>query len=109
MEQAEALYRQSGGAVRVLHEFVSQSRQSWSRARRVAAPAEYLQKAENPRFVVTSLTAEQWAAPERYEKFYCARGDLGTRIQEHRLLFSDRTRTACLRSPQLRLYFSSVA
>ena len=24
--------------------------------------AEYLEKGENPRFVVTSLTAEQWAA-----------------------------------------------
>jgi hypothetical protein len=62
MAKAEALYRQSGQAARVFHEFVYQTRESWSRARRVVAKAEYLEKGENPRFIVTSLDPEPWPA-----------------------------------------------
>ena len=40
-------------------DFRYRTRESWPRARRVVAKAEYLAKGENPRFVVTSLTAEQ--------------------------------------------------
>jgi hypothetical protein len=54
------------------------------------AKAEYLAKGENPRFVVTSLTAEQWSAPQLYEKFFCARGEMENRIQEQMCLFVDR-------------------
>jgi len=32
--------------------------------------------------VVTSLTAEQWAAQDLYEKAYCARGEMENRIKE---------------------------
>ena len=48
----------------------------------MVAKAEYLDKGENPRFVVTSLPAEQWAAQDLYEKFYCARGEMENRIKE---------------------------
>src|SRR5438128_9205048 len=58
MAKAEALYRQSGQAARVFHEFVYPTRESWSRARRVVAKAEYLEKGENPRFIVTSRDPE---------------------------------------------------
>ena len=109
MQQAEALYRQSGQAARVFHEFVYQTRESWSRARRVVAKAEYLEKGANPRFIVTSLAPELWPAQPLYEEHYCARGDMENRIKEQLMLFSDRTSTAYLRSNQLRLYFSSVA
>lgn len=109
MKQAEELHRQSGQAVRVFHEFVYQTRESWSRARRVVAKAEYLEKGENPRFIVTSLGQELWPAQPLYEEHYCARGDMENRIKEQLMLFSDRTSTAYLRSNQLRLYFSSVA
>ena len=109
MQQAEALYRQSGQASRVFHEFLYQTRESWSRARRVVATAEYLEKGENPRFIVTSLGPELWPAQPLYEEHYCARGDMENRIKEQLMLFSDRTSTAYLRSNQLRLYFSSVA
>jgi len=37
---------------------------------------------ENPRFVVTSLTVEQWVAQDIYEKFYCAMGEMETRIKD---------------------------
>jgi hypothetical protein len=40
MKQAEARYRQSGQAARVFHQFVYQTRESWSRSRRVVAKAE---------------------------------------------------------------------
>ncbi|HVH91439.1 MAG TPA: IS1380 family transposase, partial [Candidatus Acidoferrum sp.] len=109
MAKAEALYRQSGQAARVFHELVYQTRESWSRARRVVAKAEYLEKGENPRFIVTSLDPEPWPAQPLYEEHYCARGDMENRIKEQLMLFSDRTSTAYLRSNQLRLYFSSLA
>jgi hypothetical protein len=63
MEAAQALYRQSGEAARVFHEFFYQMRQSWSRARRVVAKAEYLEKGENPRFIVTSPGCASVASP----------------------------------------------
>ena len=109
MAKAEALYRQSGQAARVFHEFVYPTRESWSRARRVVAKAEYLEKGENPRFLVTSRDPEPWPAQPLYEEHYCARGDMENRIKEQLMLFSDRTSTAYLRSNQLRLYFSSLA
>jgi DDE family transposase len=70
-----------------------------------------LDKGANPRFVVTSLSAEQMAAQELYEKGYCARGDCPeNRIKEQQLdLFADRTSTGKMWSNQLRLYFSSIA
>ena len=65
---------------RVFAEFSYRTHKSWSCARRVVAKAEYLDKGENPRFVVTSLTAEQWPAQDLYEKNYCARGEMENRI-----------------------------
>jgi hypothetical protein len=109
MGHAKALYQQTGRAARWFTEFVYQTRKSWSRARRVVAKAEYLEKGENPRFVVTSLSREAWPAQALYEAQYCARGDMENRIKEQLMLFSDRTSTHYLRSNQLRLYFSSLA
>lgn len=109
VQQAQAQYRESGKAARVFHEFSYQTLESWSRSRRVVAKAEYLEKGENPRFIVTSLPAAAWPAAELYEKHYCARGDMENRIKEQLMLFADRTSTAYLRSNQLRLYFSSIS
>jgi hypothetical protein len=108
-KQAQAQYQETGRAARLFSEFVYQTRESWSRARRVVAKAEHLQKGENPRFVVTSLRGEQWPAQALYEERYCGRGDMENRIKEQLMLFSDRTSTHYLRSNQLRLYFSSIA
>jgi Transposase DDE domain group 1 len=109
MGAARAQYQQTGHAARLFKEFVYQTRESWSRARRVVAKAEHLEKGENPRFVVTSLSKEAWPAQALYEEHYCARGDMENRIKEQLMLFSDRTSTHYLRSNQLRLYFSSLA
>ncbi len=81
----------------------------WDRERRVAAKAEHIDGKENPRFVVTSLTSEQWAAQALYEKLYCARGDMENRIKEQFNLFADRVSTETMRGNQMRLYLSAMA
>lgn len=109
MEAAKKLFEQTGEASRVFKEFRYQTLQkTWSKERRVIGKAEYLEKGENPRFVVTSL--EEDGVDVIYEKRYCARGDMENRIKEQQLyLFSDRTSTQTLRANQLRLWLSSVA
>jgi hypothetical protein len=109
MHQARMLHHSTGQAARVFTEFSYQTRKSWSRSRRVVAKAEYLDKGENPRFIVTSMTAEQWAAQELYEDAYCARGEMENRIKEQMCLFADRLSTDQMQANQLRLYFSAMA
>jgi hypothetical protein len=109
MQQARVLHQTTGKAARVFTEFYYQTKKSWSCWRRVVAKAEYLDKGENPRFIVTSLSAEQWAAQQLYEKFYCARGEMENRIKEQMCLFADRLSTDEMKGNQLRLYFSALA
>ena len=82
MHEARLEHAATGKAARVFAEFNYQTRKSWARPRRVVAKAEYLDKGENPRFVVTSLGADEWAARELYERFYCQRGEMENRIKE---------------------------
>jgi DDE family transposase len=111
MAQAEKQYEQTKSPARVFREFFYATEKTWSRERRVIAKAEHLDKGSNPRFVVTSLSPEQMAAQELYEKEYCARGECPeNRIKEQQLdLFADRTSTGKMWSNQLRVYFSSIA
>ena len=109
LAQAAEQYQRTSQAARIFKEFSYQTRESWSRARRVVAKAEHLEKGANPRFVVTSLPSPEWAAQALYEELYCERGEMENRIKEQLMLFADRTSTAYLRSNQIRLYFSSMA
>jgi hypothetical protein len=110
LEQARALYEESNKASRVFKDFVYQTRRSWSRQRRVIGKAEHLTMGANPRFLVTSLSSQTWAAQALYEELYCARGEMENRIKEQQLcLFADRTSTHFEASNQVRLWFSSVA
>jgi len=110
LEQAQQQFAQTQQASRVFVDFTYQTRDSWSRARRVIGKAEYLSKGENPRFVVTRLDAETRPAAVLYERDYCGRGDMENRIKEQQLyLFADRTSGATMRANQLRLWFSSIA
>ena len=109
MHQARRIHHQSGKAARVFAQFSYRTHKSWSRTRRVVAKAEYLDKGENPRFVVTSLPAERWADQPLYEDLYCARGEMENRIKEQMFLFSDRLSTDEMKGNQLRLYFSALA
>jgi Transposase DDE domain group 1 len=111
MAQAAAQYEQTQAPARVFTEFLYATEKTWSRQRRVIAKAEHIAKGANPRFIVTSLSQEQMAGRELYEKVYCARGECPeNRIKEQQLdLFADRTSTGKMWSNQLRLYFSSIA
>src|SRR5688572_7451519 len=69
-----------------------------------------MEKGANPRYVVTSLSAQRMDARAVYEDFYCARGDMENRIKEQQLdMFADRRSAATMRANQLRLYLSSAA
>jgi hypothetical protein len=110
LAQARRQWQQTGQASRCFKDFRYQTRESWSRRRRVVGKAEYLNKGANPRFVVTSLTRPSWEAQPLYEQLYCARGEMENRIKEQQLdLFADRTSAATMRANQLRLWFSAVA
>ena len=110
MQQARTMYEQTRQAARVFKDFRYQTLKSWSCSRRVVGKAEYLDKGENPRFVVTSLPADEVDARTLYEQSYCARGEMENRIKEQQLwLFADRTSCATMRANQSRLWFSSVA
>ena len=108
--QAQKQFLDSEQASRVFAQFRYQTRDSWSRERRVVVKAEHLAQGANPRYVVTSLSTEEADARRLYEDLYCARGDMENRIKEQQLdLFADRTSTQLLRANQIRLYFSSFA
>jgi hypothetical protein len=107
---AKLQFEATGAAARVFKDFTYRTLDSWSRARRVVGKAEHLEKGANPRFVVTTLSAEAVPAATLYEKEYCARGEMENRIKEQqRCLFADRTSCHTMRANQLRLWFSSVA
>jgi hypothetical protein len=108
--EAKQQFEATGQAARVFKDFTYRTRKSWSRSRRVIGKAEHLRKGANPRFVVTSLTAEQCDARTLYEDEYCGRGEMENRIKEKQLcLFADRTSARTMRANQLRLWFSSAA
>lgn len=110
LEQAKTQFTATGEASRVFKDFVYKTHTSWSRARRVVGKAEHLAKGANPRFIVTSLSADDIEARPLYEEEYCARGEMENRIKEQQLhLFADRTSAATMRANELRLWFSSAA
>jgi hypothetical protein len=110
LAEAKAAFQATGKAQRVFKGLAYRTHAAQSRERRVVAKAEHLEKGANPRFVVTSLPVERFAAQELYERIYCARGEMENRIKERQLdLFSDRTSAATMRANQLRLWLSSLA
>jgi hypothetical protein len=113
MHEATQLWKQTGKPARVFGEFSYRTKKTktggWDQERRVAAKAEHINGKENPRFVVTSLSREEWAAQELYEKLYCARGDMENRIKEQFSLFADRVSTETMRANQMRVYLSTMA
>jgi Transposase DDE domain group 1 len=76
---AEAASLAQGAPARRFADLAWRTLDSWSRERRVAK-AEHLPKGANPRFVVTSLAADQVDARTLYEHLYCARGEIENRM-----------------------------
>ncbi len=110
MQEAKRQQQANQEPARVFTEFLYETTTgSWSRARRVIAKAEYLEKGENPRYLVTNLQAESWPAQALYEELYCARGEMENRIKEQFSLFAARVSAETLRANQVRFYFSALA
>jgi len=113
MWEATQQWGNTGKPARVFTEFAYQTKKrkngGWERERRVVAKAEHIDGKENPRFVVTSLKAEDWAAQALYEELYCARGEMENRIKEQFSLFADRVSSETMRANQMRMYFSAMA
>jgi len=111
--EARQQWEKTGQPARVFMEFGYQTKRTkkggWDRERRVVAKAEHIDGKENPRFVVTSLSGEQWAAQALYEELYCGRGDMENRIKEQFSLFADRVSAETMRANQMRLYLSVMA
>lgn len=107
--RAKELYLETQKPARVFKEFSYSTLDSWTRERRVVGKAEYLSGGANPRYIVTSLSADEWEAKLLYEKLYCARGEMENRIKEQQMcLFADRTSTHEFDSNQLRLWLSTL-
>ena len=79
---------------------------SWPYYRRVIVKAEYNEKGENTRYVVTTLKANPKTL---YQQHYCYRGDMENRIKEQKSLFSDRTSCHHWWPNQLRVLLSGFA
>ena len=108
--EAARMQAETGKPARVFTEFSYQTTTgSWSRARRVVAKAEQLEGKENPRFVVTSLSAQEWPAQRLYEELYCERGEMENRIKEQLSLFAGRVSAETMRANQLRVYLAGMA
>ena len=113
MQAATEQWKQTGKPARVFSEFHYQTKKrkkgGWDRERRVVAKAEHIDGKENPRFVVTSLTSEEWPPQALYEELYCERGNMENRIKEQFSLFADRVSAETMRANQMRLYLSAMA
>jgi hypothetical protein len=110
LAEAEKQFAATQQAARIFVEFEHETLSgTWSRKRRVVAKAEHIDGKSNPRFVVTSLSAENWKAQNLYEELYCARGDMENRIKEQFCLYADRVSASTMRANQLRMYFSVMA
>jgi Transposase DDE domain group 1 len=105
-------------STRRFSEFVYQTRQTWSCARRVIGKAEVMAAGDNPRFVVTNLPRDGFGEEESqrfepaalYEGFYCARGEMENVLKQQVLdLQADRMSTHYLASNQLRLWLATFA
>jgi hypothetical protein len=109
MHEAQQQFQQTGQPARVFRDFTYRTKKSWSRERRVVGKAEHLTKGANPRFVVTSLSKDEYDMQTLYEKQYCARGNMENRIKEQQLfMFADRVSCQTLRANQIRLCLSTV-
>jgi hypothetical protein len=62
-----------------------QTRESWSRSRRVVSKVEEGSEGTNLRFVVTSIPTNKMSPGELYTQKYCPRGEMENRFKEQQL------------------------
>ena len=110
LEHHRQVVAESGHASQSYKDLDYRTKKSGSRERRVVAKAEVLTGKDTPRFVVTSLSADEVDKRALYEDLYCARGDMENRLKAQQLgMFADRTSSHTMRANPLRLWFSSLA
>jgi hypothetical protein len=80
--------------------------QSWAKKRRVITPLEYGQQGNNPRYVVTNLTADPQVL---CDEVYCQRGEAENRIRQAQVgLFATRTSCQQFQSNRLRMLLAAL-
>jgi Transposase DDE domain group 1 len=110
MGRARVLSRQTGETAHLYGE-TRYAAKSWARRRRVIIKAEVVRHPgrapkNNPRFVVTNLTAP----PAWVYALYCQRGDVENRLKElHHGLEMDRTSCSKFRANQFRVLLTLAA
>jgi Transposase DDE domain group 1 len=110
LAEAKRQFEATQQPARIFVEFEHKTLQgAWNEDRRVVAKAEHINGKSNPRFIVTSLKAENWEKQKLYEELYCGRGDMENRIKEQFVLFADRVSVSTMRGNQLRIYLSVIA
>ena len=98
-------FEQTATKQREVGEF-SYAADTWSHERRVITRLEYGAQGNNPRYVVTNLTAP---AQELYDDLYCQRGEAENRIKEAQVgLFATRTSCQHFQSNQLRVLLAAL-
>ncbi len=108
--RARVLSRQRGQTAHLYGE-TRYAAKTWSRRRRVIIKAEVVRHPgrtpkNNPRFVVTNLTAR----PQTVYELYCQRGDVENRLKElHHGLEMDRTSCSKFRAHQFRVLLPLAA
>lgn len=118
MAKARARFYLTGASTRVFTQFQYATLQTWRAERRVIGKAEVMREGENPRFVVTNLTAADFSESEKfraepqhiYEEVYCARGNMENVLKQQVLdLEADRMSSHYMGANQLRLWMSTFA
>lgn len=80
--------------------------QSWQIERRVITRLEYGEQGNNPRYIVTNLSAP---AQQLYDDVYCQRGEAENRIKEAQVgMFATRTSCQHFQSNQLRMLLAAL-
>jgi Transposase DDE domain group 1 len=80
--------------------------QSWAKERRVITRLEFGEQGNNPRYVVTNLTADPQVL---YDEVYCQRGEAENRIRQAQVgLFATRTSCQQFQSNQLRMLLAAL-
>jgi hypothetical protein len=108
LQRARAQCAETGETAQVFGE-LSYAAESWPHPRRVIVKAEVMPKGDNPRFVVTSLSADELDAEAVYD-WYRQRGDPENRIKELKVdLSADRLSCHRFLANQFRLLLHAAA
>jgi len=106
IQEAKTQFQSTSENARLFQSFEYKA-ESWEKPRRVVAKAEYTQKGENNRFVLTNKTG---SAFDIYDGFYCQRGCMENDIKAVKnACFADRLSCHSFKANQFRLMLSTLA